>query len=209
MRLILKLYRFWGDYLSDEREKSLELIYDEVLHQYQGAFRSFQTMRERTGQIMGFIGIILNLEILALLQIVYSKINVQYELILVISLFFLVLSLFVATLAYRQVPFQNLSTKICLQEKFISKSKEELLEIITRDRLKDIEENKKQIHKRASCVHVSLYNFTISIFLAAMFFIMNFTGLKNIMIAVLFSILITLVLYLITSHRFSRKLKIN
>jgi len=166
-------------------------------------------MRERTGQIMGFIGIFLNLEILALLKIVYSKINVQYELILVTSIFFLLLSLIVATFAYRQVPFKNLSTRLCLEKEFINKSKEELLELISKNRLKDIEENKKLIHQRASCVHVSLYNFTISIFLAAIFFILNFTGTNNIIIAILLSLIVTLVLYWITSHRFSQKLKIK
>lgn len=107
---------------------------------------------------MGFIGIILNLEILVLLQIVYSKINVQYELILVTSIFFLLLSLIVATFAYRQVLFKNLSTRLCLEEEFINKSKEELLELISKNRLKDIEENKKLIHQRARCVHVSSYD---------------------------------------------------
>lgn len=74
-------------------EDTLQLIYEEITDQWRGNFRTFQTIRERLGQIIAFIGIILNLELLGILQIFSSKISVSYIEIMVLSSFFIILSL--------------------------------------------------------------------------------------------------------------------
>jgi len=104
-------------------ETKLELIYNEILDQWRGSFRTYQTIRERIGQIIAFIGIILNLELLGILQIFSSKIPLYYMEVLILSSLFIIISLLMAAFAYRTAPFQNLTSTVCLDDKFISKSR--------------------------------------------------------------------------------------
>ena len=74
-------------------DDTLQLIYEEVLDQWKGSYRTYQTIRERLGQIIAFIGIILNLLLLGIIQIFTEKVTVSYMELLVLSIFFIIISL--------------------------------------------------------------------------------------------------------------------
>lgn len=44
-----------------DEDAKLQLIYEEVLDQWRGTYRTYSSMRERLGQLIAFIGVILNL----------------------------------------------------------------------------------------------------------------------------------------------------
>jgi|GEM_PF-6119584 hypothetical protein len=189
-------------------ETKLELIYNEILDQWRGSFRTYQTIRERIGQIIAFIGIILNLELLGILQIFSSKIPLYYMEVLILSSLFIIISLLMAAFAYRTAPFQNLTSTVCLDDKFISKSRIELLKIICEERIDDIKINKKIIHQRATWAHVSLYNLVIGILLVALFIILNLPSDNSLKVcSILLVIGITIVFYVIEHTNFSKILK--
>jgi len=92
------LINSWGNLVGHESkdinecdEGTLQLVYEEILDQWKGNFRTFQTFRERLGQIIAFIGIILNLELLGIIQIFSTKISISYIEILVLSSFFIII----------------------------------------------------------------------------------------------------------------------
>ena len=180
----------------DDR-KVLGIIYEEILDQWRGSFRTYQTIRERLGQIIAFIGIILNLELLGILQIFCARLILNYLEILVLSIFFIILSLIIAAFAYRGAPFRHLSAVKCLDDKFINKSEEDLIKKICEDRIEDINENKKINHQRATMAHVALYNLVIGILIVAIFIILNISTINYIILFLVFSILITIILYLL------------
>jgi hypothetical protein len=188
--------------------RTLEIMYNEILDQWRGSFRTYQTIRERIGQIIAFIGIILNLELLGILQIFSSKIPLHYMEILILSSLFIIISLLMAAFAYRTAPFQNLTSTVCLDDKFINKTRIELLKIICEDRIEDIKLNKKIIHQRATWAHVSLYNLVIGIILVAIFIILNLSSDNYLKITFLLLVIgITILFYVIEHTNFSKILK--
>ncbi len=113
-----------------------------------------------------------------------------------------------AAFAYRTAPFQNLRTSVCLDDKYISKSEEDLLKIICEYRMEDIEQNRKIVHQRATWAHVSLYNLVIGIVLVAIFIILNLNGDNIVKISFLLVVLgLTILFYLIEDKKFSKILK--
>ncbi len=203
-----------GGFLLDEdittcNEDSIQLIYEEVLDQWRGNFRTNQTLRERLGQIIAFIGIILNLELLAIIQIVSTKIPIKYMEIMVLSSFFIIISLITAAYAYRAASFKSLRTHVCLKPKFTSKSKNELIEYICEDRLEHIQENKEILKNKAAWTHISLNNLVIGIILVAIFIIFNIaTSYYIIGGGLVISVLITWFCYKYEMKKLSKKLAI-
>lgn len=190
--------------------ETLQLIYEEVLDQWKGNFRSNQTLRERLGQIIAFTGIILNLELLAIIQIFSTKLPTKYIEIMVLSLFFIIISLITAAYVYRTASFKSLRTHVCLKPQFISKSKNELVKDICESRLENIEENKEILQKKAAWTHISLNNLVIGIILVAIFIILNITNSNYIMLAgIIISLVITGICYKYEMKKLSEKLAIT
>jgi len=190
--------------------EALQIIYEEILDQFKGNFRTYQTLRERLGQIIAFIGVILSLELLGVLQIFSTKMVTNYIEILVMSTIFIIISLITATVAYRITSFNVIETKTCLNDEFIYKSKVELLKIINKRRIKHINENKDILHKKATFAHVSLNTLFLAIFFLAVFIILNiYNNSINFILISIFAIFITIICYLFERLNFLKILGIK
>ncbi len=192
--------------MGSEDKEALELIYNEISYQFEGALRTYRTIRERAGQIMGFIGIILNLELLAILQILNSKIVVQFIIILVISILSAIASLFMAGLAYRQAVFQTLTSKKCLESNYINKSKSDLLKIISKEKVKDMELNKEILHERAVFVNSSMILLVLAIIFGAAFILINVASLIDFVYGLIIVIIMVIVVYISLHDHFRKKI---
>lgn len=190
-------------------KETLEIIYKEVFHQFRGAWRTYETMRQRLGQIIGFIGVILNLELLGILQIMINHVQVQQMTLLVVSIIFIVISLILAVYSFFHAPFKTLTSSMCLEKKFIQKSPEDLLISICEDRIKDINENKKILHKKAIFVHVSMYTLLLAITLVAIFILINISDTATILLITVIAIIIAVFLYYYENLGFSKLLGID
>lgn len=187
-------------------ESTLQIIYEEILDQWKGNFRTFQTLRERLGQIIAFIGIILNLELLAIIQLFSTNSSMKYIGLLVLSSLFIIVSLITAAYAYRTAPFKGIKTSICL-ESYRTKTKNELVDDINKKRLEDIEKNKKILHIKATWTHLSLNTLVLGILLIASFIILNIVkSLDTTIISILIVIIVVLSCYLYENKEFSKKL---
>jgi len=130
--------------------------------------------------------------------------------IMVLSSFFIIISLITAAYAYRAASFKSLRTHICLNPEFISKSKNELVKYICEYRLENIEQNKGILQKKAAWTHISLNNLVIGIILVAIFIILNIaTSYYIILTGILVSFLITGICYKYEMRKLSEKLAIT
>ncbi|MBI5680511.1 MAG: hypothetical protein HZC47_06450 [Methanobacterium sp.] len=192
--------------MESEDKEALEIIYGEVSYQFQGAFRTYKTIRERAGQLIGFVGIILNLELLAILQILNAKIVVQFIIILVISSIFAIASLIMSGLAYRQALFQTLKSEKYLEPEYINKSKSELLKIISKEKVEDMKINKKILHERAVLVNSSMYFLIFAIVSGAAFILINVASLYDFIYGLIIVLIAGIVIYIILHDHFRKKI---
>lgn len=192
---------------ENSEEEILQIIYEEVLDQFKGNFRTFQTLRERLGQIIAFNGVILNLELIGILQIFSTKIAVNYLEILVLSSIFIIISLIIATYAYTSAPLKTLKSTEYMKKKYSDKKK--LLKAICDERKQNMEGNKKILHKRATFTHVSLYTLVLSVSLVAVFIMLNITNLFYILIFAIIAIIISFIIYNKVNKDLEEKLGLN
>jgi hypothetical protein len=120
--------------------------------------------------------------------------------ILVLSIFFIIISLVTSVYAYRGAFFQSLRSTICLDDKYVNKSKNELIKEITEYRINAIKNNKKILKQRATWMHISLNNLVIGIILVAIFIILNIAHSTGIITALLLAVLITALMYKIETR---------
>ncbi|WP_308572131.1 hypothetical protein [uncultured Methanobacterium sp.] len=163
---------------ADSNEK-WELINKEVSKQYSGTFKSFKTIRERTGQIMGFIGVIINLELLAVIQIITGELQVHYTILLLISTFLMAISLITACITYRPIYFKAIPSKECIKDKYLSKTHIELLKKLTEKRIKFIKINKKMLSGREKSFKWCMWLFVLSLIVLLIFIMFNVILLGN------------------------------
>lgn len=178
---------------QNSEEEILQIIYEEVLYQFKGNFRTFQTIRERLGQIIAFNGVILNLELIGILQVFSTKIAVNYLEILVLSSIFIIISLIIATCAYTSAPLKTINSTEYMEKKYSDKKK--LLKAICDERKQNMEDNKIILIKRATYTHVSLYTLVTGVSLVAVFIMLNITNLFYILIFAIIAIIISFIIY--------------
>ena len=195
-----------GITVESEDIETLQLIYEEISYQFEGAFRTYKTIRERAGQIIGFVGIILNLELLAILQILNSKIVVQFIIILVISSLSAIASLLMAGLAYRQAIFHTLKSKNYLEQEYIKKSKSELLKLISEEKVEHMELNKEVLHERAVFVNSSMILLLLAIIFGAAFILINVASLIDFMYGLIIVLIMVIVVYISLHDHFRKKI---
>ncbi len=196
---------------EDLNDETFQIIYEEVLDQFKGNFRSYQTLRERLGQIIAFIGVILNIELLGILQIITTQLNVTYMEILVLSSGFIVISLIVAVYAYTSAPLKTIKSTDYFhkfyKEEYLSKL--DLLQEICKERENNMRDNKSILLKRAIYTHVSLYTLVLGIFLVAVFIVINITNIFYIVIFAILAVIITYFIYRLVKNDLKKKLLKN
>lgn len=164
---------------TDSYEK-WELINKEVSKQYSGTFKSFKTLRERTGQIMGFIGVIINLELLSVIQIITEGLKVHYMFLLILSTILMAISLITACITYRPVYFKAIPSEECVTDKYVNKSRLELLKKISKKRIEFIKINKNILSQREKSFKWCMWFFVLSLLILLIFIISNVILLEGI-----------------------------
>lgn len=164
---------------ADSNEKKWELLYKEVSKQYSGTFKSFKTLRERTGQIMGFIGLIINLELLAVIQIITGGLKVHYTILLLSSTFLMAISLITACITYRPIYFKAIPSKECIKDKYVTKTQIELLKKITKKRVDFIKINKNMLSGREKSFKWCMWFFVLALIFLLIFIVINVILLGN------------------------------
>ena len=84
-----------------------EITYAEILRKYEDTLTGYATFRERSGNIIGFIGVILTLEFIAIGSVISNnELRINLTLMNLSTIFFF-FSLVFAALAYHNITFKD------------------------------------------------------------------------------------------------------
>lgn len=146
-----------------------KLFYEMAIEQNELYIKSYENLRNKAGNLIGFIGVILNLEILATVQLTSNNIQTPYILFLVCSSFILFVSLLFAMDAFKssRVPLIDVDKLI---DEFYDKTEEETLQGISATIGNNITKNRKQLFKENNLLNYSLILLVIALFFVLLFF---------------------------------------
>ncbi len=176
-------------------EECAEIAYNEVLRKYDDILHGYATFRERAGSIIGFIGVVLTLEFLAIGPMNSNHLTTINYMLMNLSNSFFLISLVFAALSYRNITFNDF--EIYHYPILENMEKKQILEKISFQRLKFIETNDKRLCKRRIYTSWALYNFVCGLIVIISFMTLYLNGSTNILNSIPIIILLLPILILI------------
>lgn len=158
--------------VTDDLE-SIETVYNVVKQQYELNIKSSEVLNARLSSIIGFIGVILNIELLSLVQILVQEKTPDGLILLPISCIFLVVSLGFAIKSYVGQKFHTIDAKKFYKVYKTNKTKYQIFDELSKKISDYVDKNKKITIERNRYLNYTLYSLISAIVLVVIFIIDN------------------------------------
>lgn len=159
-----------------EDEKSIKVMYNELVRLYNLEMDSHDTLKDKTNSIIVFNGAIITLVTLSFVQLIVNKINTNFNLyLLVIPYICLFISLFFAIWAYKVKELAVVDAKNLFVE-FYCTTDIKLLDQLCANIADDVNDNKEISEERSKLVNYALFTLSIGLlFFVVMFLVFILT----------------------------------
>ena len=157
-----------------------ELLYEIAISQQEQNRQSFEALRNRSGQIISFIGVILNLEILSSAQIVTKNPVTPHLLLLVCSSIILFVAIIIAFISFIGTKAPTIDADKLIDKYHDEEDRKQVLRSVYATIAKTTKAREQVLHKKNQILNYSIFLLLIGLFFVLLFFYIYIKTLLNI-----------------------------
>lgn len=157
--------------------KNDKIIYDVVLEQQKINVKTFDAVRNRAATIISFVGVILNLELVVVVQVATKNSPSPFLIFLVCSSIILFVCLFLAFLAFKGSLVAVIGANEFIDEYYKEKEEKKVIRAAYATMADNIDDNRKLSTKKNGYLNDSISLLILGLFFMLLFFITYTTSL--------------------------------